>query len=134
MSRRVYASRSYHCESAGGFGIHPRKAPFGHTGTRLPLIVNPALPFPTDPKTKFESRDPMTAFRGGYTTLIARGPSTSGTGGSLGLGAGSGALASVGAAGGAWRAGGAETGLGAADGGVLAHASPKAAAASAAPG
>jgi hypothetical protein len=32
------------------------KAPFGHTGTGTPLMLNAASPLPTLPKMKFESR------------------------------------------------------------------------------
>lgn len=68
-------------------------APLGHTGTRSPLIVRPAVPLPTDPNTKFESRELMSAPWGGYTTFISSGPSISGTAGSLAFGAGTGARA-----------------------------------------
>jgi hypothetical protein len=39
--------------------------PFGQTGVGTPLIVSAASPFPTLPKTKFESRDWISWFAGG---------------------------------------------------------------------
>jgi hypothetical protein len=48
------------------------------------LIVSDALPLPTEPKMKFESRDWMIAFVDGYTTRGASGPLTRGIGGSAG--------------------------------------------------
>ena len=54
-----------------------------------PLIVSDARPLPTEPKMKFESRDSMRCCAGGYTTLIASGPSTIGIAGSGGAGEGS---------------------------------------------
>ena len=47
-------------------------------------MVSAALPLPIEPKMKFESRDWMSAFAVGYTTLGASGPATSGIGGSAG--------------------------------------------------
>jgi hypothetical protein len=41
---------------AGGTGNHAMKLPLGTTGTLTPLIVRAALPLPTVPKMKFESR------------------------------------------------------------------------------
>jgi len=65
LSVDVLATISYEGLSAGGFASHAMKDPFGQTGVRTPLIVSAASPFPTLPKTKFESRDWMTCPAGG---------------------------------------------------------------------
>jgi hypothetical protein len=39
-----------------GTGRNARKLPLGFTGIALPLIRSAAVPLPTDPKMKFESR------------------------------------------------------------------------------
>src|SRR5512141_2107834 len=77
------------------------KEPFGHTGSRVPLIMSDASPLPTLPKTKFESFDWMSWFAGGYTTLIAKGPVTRGTSGSEGFTDGTGARSTTGGGAGA---------------------------------
>jgi hypothetical protein len=50
-------------------------------------MVSDARPLPMEPKMKFESREVTTALAVGYTTRMASGPSTSGTGGRGSLGA-----------------------------------------------
>jgi hypothetical protein len=67
-------------------------------------MLSVAFPLPIDPKMKFESRDVMVCPALGYTTLIARDPSTTGIVGSagaltatgLGAGAGVGAVTGTG--------------------------------------
>src|SRR6478672_579322 len=68
--------------SAGGLGRNTMNAPFGHTRDGTPFTVSVALPLPMEPKMKFESFDVTTELAVGYTTRMASGPSTSGTGGS----------------------------------------------------
>jgi hypothetical protein len=65
--------------------------PLGHTGVGIPLMVSAASPFPTDPKMKLESFDWISWPEEGYTTLIANGPVTCGTGGRAVFAAGTGA-------------------------------------------
>src|SRR6185437_12817074 len=120
-SSPLVARSSYRGASSRGTGSHPRKAPFGRTGTSVLLIVSCAAPEPVDPNMKFESSVVSNWLGDGYTTCKFSGPSTAGIGGSA---TGVAPLATAGGFAVSRGAGGAGCGAGAATGGGAVRAGP----------